>query len=92
MEQQQREDFERTKEQLLPSFVDPEGGYWSDHEEELEYEVERILGVRAAGVGGGREFLVKWKGFGVEANTWEPEGNLGCGELVEEFWARHGGR
>lgn len=41
---------------------------------ELEYEVERVLGERR--VRGGRQFLVKWKGYGDWENSWEPERNL----------------
>jgi hypothetical protein len=44
-----------------------------------EYEVEQILSHRIQTRGRGRPqtmFLVKWKGFGDEHNTWEPEANL----------------
>ncbi|KAG0250769.1 hypothetical protein DFQ27_009215 [Actinomortierella ambigua] len=38
------------------------------------YEVETISSHRPAKVGGGVDYFVKWKGFPVEANTWEHEG------------------
>ena len=43
-------------------------------QEEEEYEVEAILDVKK----GPKSllYLVKWKGFGHEDNTWEPKGNL----------------
>lgn len=58
-------------------------------EGEFEYEVEAILADRPSGRRGAqREFLLKWKGYGPENNTWEPEGNLsGCRQLLAEYLA-----
>ena len=42
---------------------------------EAEFEVEQILGQRLRG-NKIVEFLVKWKGYGIEEATWEPEANL----------------
>ena len=52
-----------------------------------EWEVKEVLDCWKWGRR--TEYLVSWKGFGVEENLWEPVENLGnCGDLVTEFDAR----
>ena len=58
-------------------------------EEDGNYEVARILEVKFSKVGGKREFLVRWKGWGPDGDTWEPEENLDCEELIEKFMIKH---
>jgi len=62
------------KEQLLPVII----------EEEEEWEVKRILNKRR--VREKDKYLVRWKGFTVESDTWEGRENLkNTKEAIEEF-------
>ena len=36
-------------------------------------------------------YLVKWEGFGVEHNSWEPWDNLHAPERVADFYRKHPG-
>lgn len=49
-----------------------------------EYEVDRIQEVRKKR-DGTREFLVKWKKWSHDYDTWEPEANLSCPDLITKF-------
>jgi len=61
---------------ILPKLVIIEG--------EEEFEIEKILNKRT--VRGKEKFLVRWKGYMAEEDTWENRENLkNAKELVEEF-------
>lgn len=32
-----------------------------------------------------REFLIRWKGYSSKSDSWEPEENLDCKDLIERF-------
>jgi len=55
----------------------------SDGEPEEEYTVEKILDKRIRG--GKTEYLIKWEGYPDSENTWEPDDNLDCPDLINAF-------
>ncbi|XP_076248447.1 uncharacterized protein LOC143188205 isoform X2 [Calliopsis andreniformis] len=53
--------------------------------ENEEYEVQKIVGQRT--IKGRRQFLVRWKGYDEDSDTWEHEKDLNCPQLIEDFLA-----
>lgn len=48
-----------------------------------QYTVEKILDMRT--INGKEEFLLKWKNYSEDENTWEPRENLKCGRILATF-------
>ncbi|XP_056642274.1 chromobox protein homolog 5-like isoform X1 [Diorhabda sublineata] len=62
-------------------------GESADWDENEDFEVERILEVHHRR-DGKREFLVSWKGYSAKDNSWEPEENMNCKDLIDKFMAK----
>ena len=65
--------------------------------EDPAYEVEAILDTRLNRTKAGKllrkEYLVRWKGYGPEHNTWEPESNLiNVEDVMKEFMHKNQGK
>ena len=56
-----------------------------DDDDPPQYLVERLVNHRLKkGCKNKLEFLVRWKGYGPESDTWEPRGNIE-GSLVQDY-------
>lgn len=51
-------------------------------EEDKEYEVEKILNHRNVV---GRQYLIRWKGYDSDEDSWENEKNLNCAKLLNAY-------
>lgn len=67
--------------------IDEQLDYDSDWDEDEDYEVDRILDV-CIHRNNKREFLIRWKGYSSNSDSWEPEENLDCKDLIEKFMGK----
>ncbi|KAF9146387.1 hypothetical protein BGX30_000733 [Mortierella sp. GBA39] len=79
------------------SHEDDEDGDEDGAVDDVEYEVERVVGHKRAGRGrhGTLSYLIKWKGYDSDANSWVEGSDVNCLELLDEYWQRYeqaGGR
>lgn len=51
--------------------------------DEAEYEVDRIVDDRVEE--NEKQYLIRWKGFSADDDTWEPVTNLDCPEIIEGY-------
>jgi hypothetical protein len=51
-------------------------------------EVDHIIDHR--GTVGNYSYLVRWKGFSKDDDTWEPESNFHTDEVIQDYWKRVG--
>ena len=58
-------------------------------EGEEEYEVEKIIDMKQMGRWCKTYYLVKWKGYPMSDNSWEPRENVHAEELIREFQKRN---
>ncbi|CAK9797973.1 Chromobox protein homolog 5 [Anthophora quadrimaculata] len=56
----------------------------NDKDDQKEFEVEKIIEVHFK-KNKTRQFLIRWKGFTSADDSWEPEENLNCPDLIEKF-------
>ena len=56
-------------------------------DDEEEYIVERILNSRM--FQRWLQYLIKWKGYGTEHNSWEYASNVHAPDLIKEYYQRH---
>ncbi|XKL69578.1 hypothetical protein PGB90_007347 [Kerria lacca] len=60
-------------------------------EDVIDYEVEKIIDVNYKS-NNKRVFRIRWKNYSSKHDTWEPEENLSCDELISKFLETQGKR
>lgn len=61
----------------------------AENGDEEGYEVEEIINHKYKGKRMKKLYLIRWKNYGPEDDTWEEESSLNCPELVEKYLLEH---
>lgn len=80
-------DVKKKKKQKPPPAlkIDEEPDYDSEaFDENQEWKVEKIIDVRYHR-DKTRDFLIRWEGYSYRSDSWEPEANLDCSDLMKKF-------
>ena len=80
-EESSNSDQESRKSSIKDNHLEVEN---NDNQTDKEYSVEKILD-KFCEPNGNVRYLIKWKGYDDNDNTWEPIENLYCEDLIEEF-------
>ena len=74
------------KRKIVESDSDSESESDEDEDEDDDtYEVEAIVGQRASGESGGKEYLVRWAGWSKAHDSWESSDNLKDNIIFHEY-------
>jgi hypothetical protein len=65
------------------NFLSPPNAFSENNDEEI-FDVNQLLQKRITD-GGKTEYLVQWKDYGEEHDSWEPIENLNCEQLISNF-------
>ena len=71
------------KSRVAAAAAAPTGFLFEDDDGQPVYRVEGLLAARPRG--DSREFLVRWDGFGADADSWEPESAILDANLIKAF-------
>jgi hypothetical protein len=66
------------------------GPRYRERDDDLDWQVDKILDDRISEEDGGVEYLVKWKGFTAKEATWEPEININEENIIRKYMIAKG--
>ena len=71
----------------MPNVAAKEEGESSSDDGPPSEEVETLVGQRRSKAdGGANEYKIRWKGYGPDEDTWQPQEALCCDDLLHDFW------
>lgn len=47
------------------------------------FQVEKVIDSKK--IKGKLHYLIRWKGYSADSDTWEPENTLSCPDLIQKF-------